>query len=75
MIEDSRNGVLAAKAAGMHVVATTNHYTEKEGLSRRRYHRHLPGRSGGERGVITKGDLPGYDGVLHVAQLVKYFEK
>lgn len=33
VFEDSRNGVLAAKAAGMRVVATTNPYTEKEDLS------------------------------------------
>src|SRR5512135_2409041 len=33
VIEDSRVGVLAGKAAGMHVVATTNGYTEKENLS------------------------------------------
>lgn len=30
VIEDSRNGLLAAKAAGMHCVITTNGYTEKE---------------------------------------------
>ncbi|OQY37974.1 hypothetical protein B6228_05185 [Candidatus Atribacteria bacterium 4572_76] len=27
VVEDSRNGLLAAKAAGMNVVVTTNHYT------------------------------------------------
>ena len=30
VIEDSRNGLLAAKAAGMHCVITTNGYTERE---------------------------------------------
>jgi len=30
VIEDSRNGLLAAKAAGMHCIVTTNGYTEKE---------------------------------------------
>ena len=30
VIEDSRNGLLAAKAAGMHCVITTNDYTENE---------------------------------------------
>lgn len=33
VIEDSENGVRAAKAAGMRVVATSNPYTEKESLS------------------------------------------
>jgi HAD superfamily hydrolase (TIGR01509 family) len=74
VIEDSRNGVLAGKAAGMHVVATTNGYTEKEDLSAADIIVSCLGDADGERGVMTKGDLPGYDGVLHVAQLVKYFE-
>jgi beta-phosphoglucomutase-like phosphatase (HAD superfamily) len=30
VIEDTRNGLLAAKAAGMHCVVTTNAYTENE---------------------------------------------
>jgi HAD superfamily hydrolase (TIGR01509 family) len=33
VVEDSRNGVLAGKAAGLRVLATTNIYTEKEDLS------------------------------------------
>ncbi len=33
VIEDSRNGLLAAKAAGMHCVITTNGYTENEDFS------------------------------------------
>ena len=33
VIEVSRNGLLAAKAAGMHCVITTNGYTEKEDFS------------------------------------------
>ena len=73
VIEDSHNGVLAGKAAGMHVVATTNHYTEKEDLSAADIIVSCLGDPDGERGVMTKGDIPGYDGVLHVAQLVKYF--
>ena len=30
VVEDSRNGLLAAKAAGMHCIVTTNGYTENE---------------------------------------------
>lgn len=33
VIEDSRNGLLAAKAAGMHCIITTNGYTENEDFS------------------------------------------
>ncbi|MBN1974091.1 MAG: HAD-IA family hydrolase, partial [Sedimentisphaerales bacterium] len=33
VVEDSRNGLLAAKAAGMHCVVTTNGYTENEDFS------------------------------------------
>ena len=33
VVEDSRNGILAAKAAGMHVVATSNFYTQREDLT------------------------------------------
>lgn len=73
VIEDSRNGVLAAKAAGMHIVATTNHYTEQEDLSDADIIVSCLGDPGGETGVLTKGSLPGYDGVLHVDQLVDYF--
>lgn len=71
VIEDSRNGVLAAKAAGMHVVATTNHYTEKEDLSTADIIVTCLGDLDGEKGVMSKGSIPGYDGVLHVAQLVR----
>ena len=33
VVEDSRNGLLAAKAAGMHCIITTNSYTEDEDFS------------------------------------------
>jgi HAD superfamily hydrolase (TIGR01509 family) len=73
VIEDSRNGVLAAQAAGMRIVATTNHYTEQEDLSPADIIVSCLGDPGGETGVMTKGSIPGYDGVLHVDQLVDYF--
>lgn len=74
VIEDSRNGVLAAKAAGMNVVATTNHYTEREDLSDADIIVTSLGDPEGEKGVMSKGALPGYDGVLHVSQLIDYFK-
>ncbi len=74
VIEDSRNGVLAAKAAGMFVVATTNGYTEKEDLSQADLVVTCLGDPAGEKGTLTRGG-PGlaYDGVLRVSQLLDYF--
>lgn len=73
VIEDSRNGVLAATAAGMYVVATTNHYTEREDLSPADLIVTSLGDPDGERGVMTKGNLPAYEGVLHLDMLLDYF--
>lgn len=76
VIEDSRNGVLAAKAAGMRVVATTNHYTEKEDLSEADIILTCLGDPDGEKGILKKdGKDLNFDGVLHVEQLLKYFSK
>jgi HAD superfamily hydrolase (TIGR01509 family) len=74
VIEDSRNGVLAAKAAGMHVVVTTNHYTEKEDVSAGDIVVTCLGDPDGERGKLKQGGAGlDFNGVLHVDQLVKYF--
>jgi len=76
VIEDSRNGVLAAKAAGMHVVATTNVYTEKEDLNEADLIVTCLGDPDGEKGVLKHGgDGLVYDGVLHLDQLIQYFAK
>jgi HAD superfamily hydrolase (TIGR01509 family) len=73
VIEDSRNGVLAGKAAGMHVVATTNVYTEKEDLSDADMIVTCLGEADGEKGKMSKAAITGYNGVLHVDQLIKAF--
>jgi beta-phosphoglucomutase-like phosphatase (HAD superfamily) len=74
VIEDSRNGVLAAKAAGLYIVATTNVYTEKEDLTDADIIVTSLGDLDGEKGVLKKGDEGlDYEGVLHVDQVVKYF--
>ena len=75
VIEDSRNGTLAAKAAGMHVVATTNRYTEKEDLSDADLIVRCLGDPDGEKGTMSKGNVLGYDGVLYVSQLIDYFQE
>ena len=76
VIEDSRNGVLAANAAGMHIVATTNGYTEKEDLSDADIIVTCLGDPDGEKGTLKKAyrELD-FDGVLHVDRLLEYFSK
>lgn len=74
VIEDSQNGVEAAKAAGMWVVATTNYYTEKEDLSKADIILSCLGDPDGERGVLKMGDDKlGFNGVLTAKQVVDYF--
>jgi len=75
VFEDSRNGVLAAKAAGLNVVVTTNGYTEKEDVNDGDIIVSCLGDPDGEKGEMRKGDVAGFDGVLHLNQLVDYFSK
>jgi HAD superfamily hydrolase (TIGR01509 family) len=74
VIEDSHNGIAAAKAAGMYVVATTNYYTEKEDLSQADIVVTCLGDPEGERGELRAGgeDLD-YEGILTAGQLIGYF--
>jgi HAD superfamily hydrolase (TIGR01509 family) len=74
VIEDSRNGVLAAAAAGLNIVATTNIYTEKEDLSDADIIMTCLGDPDGEKGNLTEGgEGLDYDGVLHLDQLMEFF--
>jgi HAD superfamily hydrolase (TIGR01509 family) len=74
VVEDSRNGVLAAKAAGMFVLATTNPYTEKEDLHEADIIVTCLGDPGGEKGVLKHSSKPfKFDGIVHVPQLLEYF--
>lgn len=74
VIEDSRNGVLAARAAEMFVVATTNPYTEKEDLSDAHIIVTCLGDPDGETGILKQGgEGLQYDGILHLEQLMDYF--
>jgi HAD superfamily hydrolase (TIGR01509 family) len=74
VIEDSRNGVLAAKAAGMHVVATTNYYTEREDLSQADIVVTCLGDPEGQKGELKRGGVGlDYQGVLYLDQLLKHF--
>jgi HAD superfamily hydrolase (TIGR01509 family) len=74
VIEDSRNGILAARAAGLRAVATTNIYTENEDLSDASIVVTSLGDPDGEKGVLKASDKPfEFDGVLHADQLMRYF--
>jgi HAD superfamily hydrolase (TIGR01509 family) len=74
VVEDSRNGVLAAKAADTHVVVTINGYTEKEDVSGGDIIVTCLGDPDNEKGVLTKsGKSLHFDGVLKVNQVVDYF--
>ncbi len=75
VVEDSKNGVLAAKAAGMNVIVTTNGYTEKEDVGSGDVIVTCLGDHDGEHGRLTKGPGLAYDGVLHVKQMIEYFSK
>ena len=74
VVEDSRNGVLAGKAAGMRVLATTNVYTEKEDLSPADVIVGCLGDPAGEKAVLRKGPAEVVrDGVVHVEAIVRAF--
>lgn len=75
VIEDSMNGILAAKSAGIPVVATTNRYTEQEDLSDADIVITSLGDPNGEKGVLKQGDDQRlhFDGILHMDQLLAYF--
>lgn len=75
VIEDSLNGVRAAKAAGLNVVATTNIYTEREDLSQADIIVTCLGDPEGEKGELKRGgESLDYDGILRLDQLIEYFE-
>ncbi len=73
VVEDSRNGVKASKAAGLKTIVTTNGYTEKEDVSDGDIIVSCLGDPDGERAVLRKGNLPGFDGIVHVKDVVALF--
>jgi HAD superfamily hydrolase (TIGR01509 family) len=76
VIEDSRNGVLAASAAGLNIVATTNVYTASENLSDADMIVTCLGDADGEKGELSRGGKGlDYDGVLRLDQLLDYFQE
>ena len=74
VVEDSRTGLLAARNAGLRVLATTNPYTEKEDLHEADLIFTCLGDPDGVKGKLVAGK-PGFlfDGVLHVNQVYDHF--
>jgi beta-phosphoglucomutase-like phosphatase (HAD superfamily) len=65
LIEDSRNGVLAAHRAGMHIVATTNYFMAREDLSHTDIVVTRLGNPDNRKGELISGSEGlDYDGVL-----------
>ena len=74
VIEDSHNGLLAAQAAGLRSVATTNIYTENEDLSAASIVVTSLGDPDAEKGVLKQSAKPfEFEGVLHADQLIEFF--
>ena len=75
VFEDSQIGVAAAKGAGLHVVATTNPYTEHEDLSRADLIVNCLGDPGGPAAELRPGSahVNLTDGCLHARELCDWF--
>ena len=75
VFEDSHIGAVAAKAAGMHVVATTNLYTENEDLSMADVVVNCLGEVEGPHAELRSGEpkLALADGCVHAGDLVEIF--
>ena len=75
VVEDSMNGVAAAKSAGLAVIATTNQYTEKEDLSAADIIVSCLGDPDGEKALVKKADRkPLTNDVITIADLLDYFK-
>jgi HAD superfamily hydrolase (TIGR01509 family) len=76
VVEDSKNGVIAAKTANTNVIVTTNYYTEKEDISKGDIVVTCLGDPNGERGHLIKSDKRlNFNGVLNIDQVVNYFSR
>ncbi len=73
VVEDSKNGLAAAKAAGLKTIVTTNYYTEKEDVSAGDVIVSCLGDADGEKAEMRKGALEGFDDVVHLKDVVKLF--
>ncbi len=76
VVEDSRNGVLAAKNAGLRCIATTNIYSENEDLSDAEIVVISLGEPDGKKGELKRANHTiDFNGVVRVVELMGYFSK
>jgi beta-phosphoglucomutase-like phosphatase (HAD superfamily) len=71
VVDDSHIGLLAARNAGLRVLVTTNPYTANEDFEGAELVLTCLGDPDGEKATLIAGTPPpGFDGVLHVEQLM-----
>jgi len=75
VVEDSKNGVKASKAAGIQTIVTYNGYTEKEDIEAGDVIVSCLGDPDGEKAMMRKGGIPNFDGVVHVKDAAALFSK
>ncbi|MBV6395031.1 MAG: Protein CbbY [Anaerolineales bacterium] len=73
VVEDSKNGVKASKAAGLKTIVTFNGYTEEEDIEAGDIIVSSLGDPDGERAKMRKGGIADFDGVVHVKDVVALF--
>jgi len=73
VVEDSKNGVKASKAAGIQTIVTFNGYTEKEDIEAGDIIVTCLGDPDGEKAQMRKGGLANFDGVVHVKDVAALF--
>jgi len=75
VVEDSKNGVKASKAAGIRTIVTYNGYTEDEDIEAGDIIVSCLGDPEGEKATMRKGGIPNFDGVVHVKDVTALFSK
>jgi len=73
VVEDSKNGVKASKAAGIKTIVTTNSYTENEDVEAGDIIVSCLGDPDGEKAKMRKGGIPNFNGVVHVKDVAALF--
>ena len=73
VVEDSKNGVKASKAAGLKAIVTFNSYTENEDIEIGDVIVSCLGDPDGQKATMRKGGIKNFDGVVHAKQLIGLF--